>query len=166
MNKYIKWLAFLVFFIFPAKVQAVCPICTVAVGAGLGVSRYFGIDDLITGLWIGALVLSMVLWFADVIEKKSWPIRFPRLSAGGFLYFILFLTLVLSGIIGIPGNLIFGIDKLFLGICLGSFVFYFASLTDRYLKTRNKGQVIFYYQKVIIPVFLLSLLSFTIYLLI
>ncbi len=33
--------------------QAICPICTIAVGAGVGFSRYLGIDDTIAGLWIG-----------------------------------------------------------------------------------------------------------------
>ena len=33
--------------------QAVCPVCIVAVGAGLGLSEYLGIDDTIAGVWIG-----------------------------------------------------------------------------------------------------------------
>lgn len=37
--------------IFAKKALAVCPICTVAVGAGVGLSRCLGIDDSITGLW-------------------------------------------------------------------------------------------------------------------
>ncbi|MCX6758247.1 MAG: hypothetical protein NTX14_00895, partial [Candidatus Nealsonbacteria bacterium] len=44
---------------------AVCPICTVAVGAGLGLSRWFGIDDSISGLWIGGLIVSFILWTID-----------------------------------------------------------------------------------------------------
>ena len=45
-------LALGLFFAIPAK--AICPVCTVAVGAGIGLSRWLGIDDSITGLWIGA----------------------------------------------------------------------------------------------------------------
>lgn len=37
-----------------AKAQAVCPVCTVAVGTGVGLSRWLGVDDTITGLWLGA----------------------------------------------------------------------------------------------------------------
>ena len=30
---------------------AVCPVCTVAVGAGLEGARLLGVDDVITGIW-------------------------------------------------------------------------------------------------------------------
>jgi len=59
--------------------HAVCPICTVAVGAGLGVSRWIGIDDSITGLWIGGLILSSGLWMADFIRKKAWKVSYPEI---------------------------------------------------------------------------------------
>jgi len=64
------------FLVFPAKVYAVCPICTVAVGAGLGISRWLGIDDSVTGLWIGGLILSSGLWLADWIGKKGWRVPY------------------------------------------------------------------------------------------
>jgi len=35
------------------QVFAVCPVCTVAAGAGVGLSRWLGIDDIIIGLWVG-----------------------------------------------------------------------------------------------------------------
>jgi hypothetical protein len=34
----------------------VCPVCTIAVAGGVGLCRYLGIDDLISGSWIGALL--------------------------------------------------------------------------------------------------------------
>lgn len=52
----------LAFLLFGVQVQAVCPVCTVAVGAGVGFSRYLGIDDTIAGLWIGALIVSVSMW--------------------------------------------------------------------------------------------------------
>lgn len=45
--------------IIPNFVLAQCPVCTVAIGVGVGLCRYLGIDDLITGLWIGALLLAL-----------------------------------------------------------------------------------------------------------
>jgi hypothetical protein len=41
----------------------VCPVCTIAVAGGVGLCRYLGIDDLISGAWIGALLFS--LFFVD-----------------------------------------------------------------------------------------------------
>jgi len=34
----------------PNFVFAQCPVCTVAIGVGVGLCRYLGIDDLITGI--------------------------------------------------------------------------------------------------------------------
>ncbi|HRZ29924.1 MAG TPA: hypothetical protein P5052_04275 [Candidatus Paceibacterota bacterium] len=34
----------------PFTSQAVCPVCTVAIASGVGLCRYLGIDDLISGL--------------------------------------------------------------------------------------------------------------------
>jgi len=53
----------------PAK--AVCPVCVVAVGAGLGLSEYLGIDDSIAGLWVGGLLFALSLWTYDWIKKKT-----------------------------------------------------------------------------------------------
>ena len=58
--------------VFPSFAHAVCPICTVAVAGGLGVSRYFGIDDSLLGVWAGGLVVSVSLWTADWLSKRSW----------------------------------------------------------------------------------------------
>src|SRR3989304_8183686 len=56
--------------LFPPAAEAVCPVCTIAVGAGLGISRALGIDDAVTSVWIGGLILSMSFWFIDWIGKK------------------------------------------------------------------------------------------------
>ena len=44
--------------------DAVCPVCTVAVGAGLEGMRLLGVDDVITGIWAGGLTLSLFFWTA------------------------------------------------------------------------------------------------------
>ena len=40
------------------KALALCPVCAIAVGAGIGVSRWLGVDDTITGVWVGGLIVS------------------------------------------------------------------------------------------------------------
>jgi hypothetical protein len=40
---------------FAETASAICPLCTIAVGAGVGLSRWIGVDDAVTGLWIGGL---------------------------------------------------------------------------------------------------------------
>ena len=55
--------------------HAVCPVCTVAVGAGLGLAEWLGIDDSISGLWIGALDRFDVALDHQLAEQKGNPIQ-------------------------------------------------------------------------------------------
>jgi hypothetical protein len=49
-NRILLLLASIAVGIVPNFVLAQCPVCTVAIGVGVGLCRYLGIDDLITGL--------------------------------------------------------------------------------------------------------------------
>lgn len=152
-----------IFLIFPHSALAVCPICTLAVGAGLGLSRWIGIDDTITGIWIGGLVLSSGIWLSSWISKKG--INFPHRDFFSVLV-ILFLVIVplyFSSMIGIPGNTFWGVDKILLGSIFGFFAFLLGIWLDNWLRTKNNGKFLFYYQKVIVPVFLLAFVSFVFY---
>ncbi len=51
--------------------QAVCPVCIVAVGAGLGLSEYLGIDDSIAGVWIGGMLIALSTWTISYCDKKD-----------------------------------------------------------------------------------------------
>lgn len=155
---------FAVSFLFAKKALAVCPICTIAVGAGVGLSRWLGIDDTITGIWIGGLILSSGLWMADWIEKKNWKISNKKILSVALFYLIIILPLKWGNMIGLPTNTLFGIDKLLLGVIIGSLVFVSSVSLDKFLRKINNQKVVFYYQKVIIPVFLLSISSFIFYL--
>ena len=116
-------------FLFAKKTLAVCPICTIAVGAGLGLSRWLGINDTITGLWIGGLIVSMIVWTESWLDKKN--IRFKgRVFINILAYYTLtILPLYYSGIIGNPLNTLCacGIDKLLFGIVAGSISFWFVA---------------------------------------
>jgi uncharacterized membrane protein YjjB (DUF3815 family) len=72
----LKYLFFglLIFGIFAAGVVSaqVCPVCVVAIGAGLGFSRWFGIDDIISSVWIGAFMVAITSWTLSFMKKKKW----------------------------------------------------------------------------------------------
>ncbi len=145
---------------------AVCPVCTVAVSAGLGVSRWLGIDDVITAVWIGAVVTSMGMWFAVWAAAKEWSKPLISWLLGLTFHLILFPTLYWLDIIGDPLNTLLGVDKIILGVILGSAVFFLTALFERKLKQLNNDQVIVYYQKVILPMLFLSIISFLLHLLV
>jgi hypothetical protein len=156
--------SFLAILAFPVKAHAVCPVCTIAVGVGLGFSRWVGIDDAVTGVWVGGLILSSGLWLADWISKRKWNFSHSKLIS--VLTMILFVIppLYWSKMIGITGNTLFGIDKVLLGTIVGFIVFQIGVWTDKLLRITNNGKVYIYYQRVIAPVFLLTLASFILYL--
>ncbi len=156
---------FAISLIFAKKALAVCPICTVAVGAGVGLSRWLGIDDTITGLWIGGLIVSMIIWTESWLEKKN--IRFKgRIFMNILGYFaLIIIPLYYSGIIGNPLNTlcVCGLDKLLFGIIAGSSAFWFGTNWYFYLKEKNNGHAYFPFQKVVMPICPLIILSIIFY---
>lgn len=151
-------------FLLPSRVYAVCPVCTVAVGLGVGLSRYLGIDDTISGLWIGGLILSSSLWLASWMEKKRINLPYRKTICVMSFYILTIFPLYLSGIIGHAANTFWGIDKLLIGILIGSVLFIFGVGLDKYVRKGNNGKVYIYYQKVILPVSLLVLGSLVFFL--
>jgi len=143
---------------------AVCPVCTLAVGVGLGLSRWLKIDDLISGIWIGALIVSLTFWTNDFLKKKKINFQFSHLIILVIYLLLVILPLYFSGIIGHPLNTILGIDKLIFGTFLGIILFYLANYLNNYLKSKNNNKVYFAYQKVIIPVGILLISSLIIFL--
>ena len=164
MKKLIPLLSLLFFIVFPTPAHAVCPVCTVAVAAGLGISRWLGIDDAVTGIWIGGLILSSGLWIADWIKKRGWQIPYPTLLSIIAMFLLVIPPLYLTHMIGLSGNTLWGVDKVLLGTIIGSLVFLIGVFIDKWLRTINNNKVYIYYQKVIVPVFLLTLSSFILYL--
>lgn len=138
---------------FAQPVYANCPVCIITVGGGLLIAKKLGIDDLLVSIWISGLNTAIAFWLASTIKKKImnnpflWSIVFYL-----FTYFYLFVTKQM----GHPKNKFLGIDKVFFGMTVGLFVFILAHLIDKFIRHKNHGKVLFYYQKVIIPLVLLS----------
>lgn len=140
-----------------------CPVCTLAVGAGLGLSRWLGVDDAISGVWIGALILSSSLWFIDWLKKKypkltishkqSLALRAQPLIIIPIMYAFVLLPLAWTGII---------IDKLIVGVLIGSLAFLLGTYLDKKIRTLN-GKPLFNFQKVVFPVALLLISSLIIW---
>lgn len=158
---YLAWLLFSVF-LLPSSIRAVCPVCTVAVGAGLGISRWLGIDDVVTSLWIGGLLMSSSLWLASWIKNRpqiSQKIFLPTFASIISMYLLVFIPLYLNGNLNLVGNVLWGVDKIVFGTSLGTGLFLLAVATDKILRLFNQGKVFIYYQKVLIPLFYLLFAS-------
>jgi hypothetical protein len=141
---------------------AVCPVCIVAVGAGLGLSRYLGIDDLITGLWLGGLLVAMIVWTINWLKPKiKKPVWRPIVNILVIIayYAMIFWPLTANKLIGHPLNKIWGFDKTVVGIIVGSLAFWGTSEFYLYLKKENGGHAYFPFQKVAMPLITLVILS-------
>ena len=141
----------------------VCPVCTAAVGSGVGLCRWLGIDDIISGIWIGALIVSSTIWFLSWLDGKEVRFRFRGGLVLGSFYLIFILPLYWMGTIGHSCNVIWGVDKLLVGLVLGSLGFSGSVRLHNSLKEKNNNKVYFPYQKVVVPVSFLIIESVIFY---
>jgi len=164
-NKIFLIFCFIILFnlLFIAQAQAVCPVCTIAVGACLGLSRWLGIDDLVTGLWVGGLVVSLSAWTINWLNKKNFHWLFRKLTILAAYYIMIFLPLFYTGIIGHIYNKFFGIDKLLFSSAIGSIAFYLGTKLHDWLKKKNHDRSYFPFQKVVLPITPLIIFSIIFY---
>lgn len=145
--------------------SAFCPVCVVAIGAGLGLSRWLGVDDVVSSIWIGGLLVSLIFWTLDEMKKREWRFSLDEIVVSSAYYLLTFIPLYYYGIVGHPRNKIFGVDKIIFGTAIGTVMFLFASWLHNHLKKKNNGVSYFNYQKVVIPVSVLLAASLTMYVL-
>jgi hypothetical protein len=143
--------------------RAFCPVCVVAVGGGLEISRWLGVDDTITGLWAGGLLVALIVWTLDWMKKKNYNFKLDTVAVALLYYILTIAPLYWYKVIGNPFNKIWGIDKLTAGIIVGSLVFHGGSMLHSFLRKRNGDKSFFKMQKTIIPVVSLLIASGVMY---
>ena len=137
---------------FIPSVYAQCPVCVITVGGGLFIAKKLGIDDLLVSIWLSGLNTAIAFWFASVMKNRllkngyGWSVAFFVLTVGSLVY---------TKQIGHVGNTYLGIDKILVGLTVGFAISLVSIVIDRLIRIKNKGKVLFYYQKVIIPLVLL-----------
>jgi hypothetical protein len=142
---------------------AVCPLCTFAVGAGIGLAQYFGIDDTISGIWIGGFIVSLIAWTIHWFDKKNVRFYGRKILITMLYYGITIAPLYSSGVMGHILNKLWGIDKILLGIMVGSIAFFSGNIWYILLKKNNNDKAYFPFQKIVMPVSPLIVLSIIFY---
>jgi hypothetical protein len=149
---------------FAPAALAHCPLCVAGAGVGLSLSRVLGIDDSITGVWLAAFLGAISFWTETTFIKKQEL----RLILRPLIYVGIFATTIWSfykfNLIVTHGE-IFGIHKLTFGIIVGGVIFYLVDLADD-LIIKKAGKVFFPYQRIIVSLGSMLLLSVGIYILI
>ena len=139
--------------------DAVCPVCTIAVGAGLEGARLLGVDDVITGIWAGGLTLSLYFWTVGWLKKHGvnsfwWQIVVPFVA----YYALLGMVYLMPGV-DFGAVTMWGIDKFLLGVIVGTVAFYFGARWYVKIKRNNGGRAMFPFQKVVVPLSLLAVMT-------
>jgi hypothetical protein len=148
--------------LFTRAALAHCPLCVAGAAAGVTLTRWVGVDDAITGVWLAALLGAMAFWSESLIKKRELrPILRP------FIYLAIFGLTIWSFYkfqLVIRMSQIFGLDKLTFGMITGGILFYLVDLLDDLL-IRKTGKVFFPYQRIVVSLGSILVWSLVIYIL-
>ncbi len=144
----------------PALANPACAVCTVAIGASLEIARKLGVDDNIVGLWAGALLALLGYWLILWFDKKKWRFRgrdalLMIVSVGsiGFMY--------VRDLMYVPQPVLFVLylDPFLFWTLAGALLFIYTEKLYFWMKARNGGHAHFPFEKVVMPVAVLALVS-------
>ena len=145
---------------FKAVANPACAVCTVAIGASLSLARSLGVDDCVIGVWAGAMLAMLGYWTMRFFDKRNWHFKgrdtlLMALSVGmiGFMY--------LSELSYNPMIIayIFYMDSFLFATLVGAFTLIFSMHFYAWMKERNGGHAHFPFEKVVVPLLFVFLVS-------
>jgi len=145
-------------FPFAQPVYASCPVCVITVGGGLLIAKKLGIDDLLVSIWISGLNTALAFWIVSFTKNKLFKNAYILSS---IFYLLTIIYLWYSKQLFHKGNTFRGVDKVLFGMTVGLVIFFLAMITDKILRKKKNGKVLFYYQKVVIPIIYLLVVTIT-----
>lgn len=150
-----------------AFIPLICDLCVIGVVAGLGISRQLGLDDSVVGVWIGACLVVLITMTNTFLEKRNWKFRFrDSLVAATYIIFmaISFKYFNVIGSVGMNPHTFFNTtsilaDKIVVSSAVGALVLLGSTMLYQWLKAKNNGKAHFPFEKVILPIAMLSITS-------
>ncbi|MDD3434312.1 MAG: hypothetical protein PHD96_00020 [Candidatus Pacebacteria bacterium] len=133
------------------------PLCTFGIVGGLSLSKLLGINDLTLGIWVGALILSASLLFFRFLSQKKVKVFGGFATILGLFYILSFAPLYKYLIWQSPK--ICGMPRVILGSLVGMFILFFSDWVNHKIIAKHNNKVYFYYQKAIVPLLALVLVS-------
>ncbi len=138
-----------------------CPICTVAIGAAVPIAQRLGVPADVVGLWAGALLTLLGYWLIKFFDARGW--RFPGRNALLIGLSVAMIAFVYINEIQYNPCRYFGflsLDPVLFGAIVGMILFILTEKAYDYMKAKNGGHAHFPYEKVVLPVAVLALVSF------
>ena len=136
-----------------------CVVCTVAIGASLSIARKLGVDDCVVGVWAGAMLAIIGYWAIRWFDKKNWRfygrdriLMLSSIASIGFMY---------AGELNYNPSVIgiLYIDSFLFATILGALTFIIGMNFYEWMKARNGGHAHFPFEKVVVPVSAVLILS-------
>lgn len=137
-----------------------CPVCTIAIGAALPITRRLGVPDIVAGIWCGAFLAILGYWIIKFFERKNWNffgrnaiILTLSVASIGFIY---------MGVTPYNPCTYFGvlkIDPVLFGTIVGAILFIATEKLYDFMKAKNNGHAHFPFEKVVLPIVVLSIAS-------
>ena len=137
-----------------------CPICTIAIGAGVGVAESLGVPTSVVGLWAGALLTLLGYWAIKFFDKRGW--NFLGRNA-----LLIGLSVAMIGFAYV-GDIdytpvwicdVLYIDPILFGAITGMILFILVEKLYEWMKRKNGGHAHFPFERVVLPVVVLALAS-------
>jgi hypothetical protein len=163
MKKISSFILFLAVLLAAQPAKAICPVCTIAVGAGVGILHHYGVDDTITGIWLGGLTVSLSLWTLSWFKHRKIDFYFKEFITFASYYIFTLGTLWWLKYLWHPLNKLWGMDKLIIGMFIGTVFFFLSALSYFRLKKANGGHPNFPFQKVVMTVGSMIILTVVFY---
>lgn len=139
-----------------------CPLCAAATAGGVAATRLLGVDDTVTGTFVGGFIVSTGLWFNNWLKKRKNGGELLPFQAAIVVLLSVALTLLtfyVAKLIGSPNPayMIFGVDKLVLGTLAGTAVTLGAFALHKWVKAMNGGKSIMPFQGIVVTLLSLAL---------
>lgn len=150
-------------------VLAHCPLCAAATAGGVAATRFLGVDDTVTGTFIGGFVASTGLWFSNWLTKKRNGKALLQFQGAVFVALSLaltVLTLYLARLLGSPDPTytMLGVDKLLVGTIAGTAVSLAAFRLHKWIRAVNSNKSFVPFQGIIVTMLALSATAAAFYL--
>lgn len=151
------------FFSLKSFANPACPVCMVTVGASLYLAEKSGLDKCVIGVWSGAMMAIVGYFAIRYFNHKKWYfegrdflLMALSISSISFVYATqLTYTPVIIGFLYI--------DSFLLSNLCGAFIFIFGIHLYEWLKVKNGGHAHFPFEKVVVPVLCVALISLLFY---
>ena len=143
-----------------ALANPACPICTIAIGAGVGVAESLGVPTSVVGLWAGALLTLLGYWMIKFFDNRGW-----KFFGRNALLIVLSVAMIGFAYVGDIDytpvwicNVLY-IDPILFGAIVGMIVFILVEKLYEFMKRKNGGHAHFPFERVVLPVVVLALFS-------